>query len=118
MRRITLLLAALLQFLGTAPAFAADSRELLSLLKTGSYVIIFRHGATDDSQKDIYPFRFDDMKAQRQLSEKGRKPPAKSLLHSSRRAFRSVRSTPAGFSGPLRQARYCQQARRLTRWML
>jgi hypothetical protein len=72
MKRITLLLAALLQFLGTAQAFAADSRELLALLKTGSYVIIFRHGATDDSQKDIHPFRFDDMKAQRQLSEKGR----------------------------------------------
>ena len=35
-------------------------------------MIVFRHGATDDSQKDIYPFKFDDMTAQRQLSEKGR----------------------------------------------
>jgi phosphohistidine phosphatase SixA len=33
---------------------------------------VFRHGATDDSQKDVYPFKFDDMTAQRQLSEKGR----------------------------------------------
>jgi hypothetical protein len=72
MIRITFLLAALLQFLGNAQAFAADPRELLALLKTGSYVIVFRRGATDDSQKDIYPFRFDDMKAQRQLNEKGR----------------------------------------------
>jgi broad specificity phosphatase PhoE len=41
-------------------------------LKQGGYVVVFRHGATDNSQKDIYPFNFDDMKAQRQLSEKGR----------------------------------------------
>jgi hypothetical protein len=33
---------------------------------------VFRHGATDDSQKDVYPFKFDDMTAQRQLNEKGR----------------------------------------------
>ena len=32
-----------------------------------------RHVATDDSQKDVYPFVFDDMKTQRQLSEEGRK---------------------------------------------
>ena len=72
MKRIILLLAVLLPLLGNAEAFTADPRELFSLLKAGSYVIIFRHGATDDSQKDIHPFRFDDMKAQRQLSEKGR----------------------------------------------
>ena len=72
MKRTILLFAALFQFLGSVQASAADSRELLSLLKAGGYVIVFRHGATDDSQKDIYPFKFDDMKAQRQLSEKGR----------------------------------------------
>ncbi len=42
------------------------------MLKQGGHVIIFRHAATDDSQKDVYPLNFDDMKAQRQLSEKGR----------------------------------------------
>ena len=72
MKKIALLLAALVQFVCNAPAFAADLRELLSLLKTGGYVIILRHGATDNSQKDAYPLKFDDMKAQRQLSEKGR----------------------------------------------
>lgn len=72
MKRIALLLGALLLFPGSTQTFAADSRELLALLKQGNYVIVFRHGATDDSQKDIYPFKFDDMKAQRQLSEKGR----------------------------------------------
>jgi phosphohistidine phosphatase SixA len=72
MKRMALLVAALLLFPGHAQVFAADSRELLALLKNGNYVIVFRHGATDDSQKDIHPFRFDDMKAQRQLSEQGR----------------------------------------------
>ena len=71
-RIITLLVSALLQFLSSVQASAADPRELLLLLKAGGYVIVFRHGATDDSQKDVYPFKFDDMKAQRQLSEKGR----------------------------------------------
>jgi histidine phosphatase superfamily protein (branch 1) len=53
-------------------AYAADLNGLVASLKDGGYVIVFRHGATDDSQKDIYPFKFDDMSAQRQLSEKGR----------------------------------------------
>ncbi|ANW05684.1 histidine phosphatase family protein [Bradyrhizobium icense] len=52
--------------------YAADLNGLVSSLKGGGYVIVFRHGATDDSQKDVYPFKFDDMSAQRQLSEKGR----------------------------------------------
>lgn len=51
---------------------AADSPDLISSLKQGGYVLIFRHTATDDSQKDVYPFKFDDMSAQRQLSDKGR----------------------------------------------
>jgi len=53
-------------------ASAADLTSLVSSLKGGGHVIVFRHVATDDSQKDIYPFRFDDMSAQRQLSEAGR----------------------------------------------
>jgi phosphohistidine phosphatase SixA len=43
------------------------------MLKQGGYVLVLRHGATDDSQKDVYPFVFDDMTKQRQLSEQGRK---------------------------------------------
>jgi hypothetical protein len=53
-------------------SYAADLNGLVSSLKGGGYVIVFRHGATDDSQKDVYPFKFNDMTAQRQLSEKGR----------------------------------------------
>jgi phosphohistidine phosphatase SixA len=64
--------AVLLLLLGCSEVSAEDPPELVSGLKQGGYVVVFRHVATDDSQKDIYPFDFDDMKAQRQLSEKGR----------------------------------------------
>ncbi|MDH2342575.1 histidine phosphatase family protein [Bradyrhizobium sp. SSUT77] len=57
---------------GFTPAAAADSSELIASLKQGGYVLVFRLTATDDGQKDVYPFKFDDMSAQRQLSEKGR----------------------------------------------
>lgn len=72
MKTLWIVCAALLLQLGCSPVSAEDSRELVSALKQGGYVIVFRHGATDDSQKDVYPFHFDDMKAQRQLSEQGR----------------------------------------------
>ena len=51
---------------------AADTAQVLLELKQGGYVIVFRHVETDESQKDVYPFKFDDMSAQRQLSDKGR----------------------------------------------
>lgn len=57
---------------GISRHVAADTPDLISSLKQGGYVLIFRHTATDDSQKDVYPFKFDDMSAQRQLSDKGR----------------------------------------------
>jgi phosphohistidine phosphatase SixA len=58
----------------TAPALSqsSDLEILLKDLKSGGYIVVFRHGATDESQRDAYPFKFDDMSAQRQLSEKGR----------------------------------------------
>jgi phosphohistidine phosphatase SixA len=55
------------------PARALDTDTLVTELRQGGYVIMFRHGATDDSQKDVYPLNFSDMAAQRQLSAKGRK---------------------------------------------
>ena len=63
---------ALFLLLGYLPASATDLQGLLPALKQGGHVIIFRHAATDDNQKDVYPLNFGDMKAQRQLSEKGR----------------------------------------------
>jgi phosphohistidine phosphatase SixA len=54
-------------------ATGADISKIALMLKKGGYVLVLRHGATDDSQKDVYPFIFDDMKKQRQLSDQGRK---------------------------------------------
>lgn len=53
-------------------AKASDLSQVVSALKQGGHIIVVRHTATDDSQKDIYPFDFANMGAQRQLSEKGR----------------------------------------------
>lgn len=64
--------AALLLLLAHSPAFATELRALVPMLREGGYDIVFRHGATDDSQKDVYPLNFGDMTAQRQLSDKGR----------------------------------------------
>jgi phosphohistidine phosphatase SixA len=72
MKTLQIIYAVLLLLLGCSQVSAEDPPELVSGLKQGGYVVVFRHVATDDSQKDIYPFEFDDMKAQRQLSEKGR----------------------------------------------
>lgn len=65
-------LALVVLLAGISRQAAADTPELMSSLKQGGYVLIFRHTTTDDSQKDVYPFKFDDMSAQRQLSDKGR----------------------------------------------
>ena len=73
MNKLASIISCLVIFLLMSPqSRAADLDGLVSSLKDGGYVIVFRHGATDDSQKDVYPFKFDDMSAQRQLSEKGR----------------------------------------------
>ncbi|WJR78414.1 histidine phosphatase family protein [Bradyrhizobium sp. NP1] len=72
MRALCLACAAVLLLASGVQAAGADPRELFSSLEQGGYVLVFRHVATDDSQKDVYPFRFDDMTAQRQLSDKGR----------------------------------------------
>ena len=65
-------LAFIVLLAGISQHATADTPDLISSLKQGGFVLIFRHTATDDSQKDVYPFKFDDMSAQRQLSEKGR----------------------------------------------
>ncbi|HMM91721.1 histidine phosphatase family protein [Bradyrhizobium sp.] len=73
MNKLVSVIRCLVIFLLISPSsYAADLDSLVAALKGGGYVIVFRHGATDDSQKDAYPFKFDDMSAQRQLSDKGR----------------------------------------------
>jgi hypothetical protein len=71
--KLASIISCLVIFLAMAsPSRAADLDGLVASLKHGGYVLVFRHGATDDSHKDVVPFRFDDMSAQRQLNEKGR----------------------------------------------
>jgi broad specificity phosphatase PhoE len=55
-------------------ALAGDAKlaALLSSLQQGGYVIVMRHGATDDRQEDVYSLDYGDMATQRQLSEQGR----------------------------------------------
>lgn len=73
MNRLAFFIAYSIMLVVMSPlARAADIDGLVASLKDGGYVIVFRHGATDDTQKDVYPLKFDDMAAQRQLSEKGR----------------------------------------------
>ena len=73
MNKLASIISCLVFFLlKSPPTQAADRDGLVASLKIGGYVIVFRHGATDDSQKDVYPFKFDDMSAQRQLNDKGR----------------------------------------------
>lgn len=72
MIRIALRFLLLLVVIVPVSTNATDLQTLAAAMKQGGYVIVLRHGATDESQKDVYPFRFDDMKAQRQLSDKGR----------------------------------------------
>src|SRR5688572_5315711 len=72
MSKLALAVLGFLLFTTQMPAHAADMATVVSTLKNGGHVIVFRHGATDNSQQDVYPFKFADMKAQRQLSEKGR----------------------------------------------
>ena len=73
MNKLVSIISCLVFFLLTSPpTHAADLDSLVASLKSGGYIIVFRHGPTDDSQKDVYPFKFDDMSAQRQLNDKGR----------------------------------------------
>ncbi|MDB5519712.1 MAG: hypothetical protein JWQ17_6470 [Tardiphaga sp.] len=72
MKTLTAIHAALIFLSSGLPAFCAEPRAVVPMLRDGGYVIVFRHGATDDSRKDVYPFNFSDMSAQRQLNENGR----------------------------------------------
>ena len=68
----SIIVCLLIVLAASAPVDAADLDALVAALRDGGYVLVLRHGATDDSQKDVYPFKFDDMTAQRQLNDAGR----------------------------------------------
>src|SRR5262249_34332820 len=54
------------------PAGASELSDNLAALRQGGFVIVLRHFATDPSQQDVVPLDFDNMRAQRQLSDAGR----------------------------------------------
>jgi hypothetical protein len=75
MRLFAYATALAISLLVAAPAHAqaTDLKALLPSLKSGGYVLVFRHTATDAAQEDVFPFDYSDMSKQRQLSEEGRK---------------------------------------------
>ena len=68
----TALLTMSIAFVKPAAAQGGGVETLTPMLRQGGYVIVLRHGATDQSQSDRYPLDLSDMTGQRQLSEQGR----------------------------------------------
>jgi phosphohistidine phosphatase SixA len=84
-RRLALLLGALLVSVAigaspppTPPAHAVartsaqEGQDLLDALRAGGHVIYFRHGMTDQSQRDTDTTNLENCETQRNLSEEGR----------------------------------------------
>src|SRR4030095_13590503 len=46
--------------------------DLMQMLRSGGYVIVFRHGATHPDQADTDPLNPGNVAKQRQLNDKGR----------------------------------------------
>lgn len=65
--------AVLLMTVGAAYAESPSSTELLPELRKGGYILFIRHPKTDPDQADTDPLHLDNIKAQRQLSDEGRK---------------------------------------------
>lgn len=66
-------LALVFVFFGS-PAFSQsrpNDQELAQALRSGGYVIVFRHGATHSDQADTDPLNHDNVAKQRQLNAKG-----------------------------------------------
>jgi len=59
---------------GSTAAMPSTSNlnRLVTDLKHGGYVIVLRHGATNQNQADTDPFHLENISAQRLLSEQGR----------------------------------------------
>jgi phosphohistidine phosphatase SixA len=55
-----------------AYAQTVDMKALVTELRQGGYVIVFRHGATNRDQADTDPLNHDNIAKQRLLSDKGK----------------------------------------------
>jgi phosphohistidine phosphatase SixA len=75
MRRRFALLVLLVGWTAWAPPVwsqTTPASEILTLLRSGGYVIVVRHGATHADQADTDPLNLDNVAKQRQLNDKGR----------------------------------------------
>lgn len=72
--RAVLAAAAVALAVGFAPAAKAEMTgdAMLSALKSGGYVIFFRHAKSDTSQTDADPIKPEDCTTQRNLSDAGK----------------------------------------------
>ena len=75
MKRVAVLIVGLLSLI---PAWADEPRqpsdqELVGALRQGGYVLFVRHPSTNPDQADTDPLNLDNIRAQRQLSEEGRR---------------------------------------------
>src|SRR5438552_11913740 len=61
--------------MAAAAAYAEppSAAELVPALRKGGYVLFIRHPKTNPDQADTDPLHLDNVKAQRQLSDEGRK---------------------------------------------
>jgi len=86
MIRLSLLCALLLGFLPASASSqpAASQAEWINDLRSGGYVIVFRHGATSSDQANADPMSKPNVATQRQLNEQGRAQ-AKSIGESMRK---------------------------------
>jgi len=57
---------------GAATASELAGEAMLTALKTGGYIVYFRHAISDTSQNDADPIKVDDCTTQRNLSDAGR----------------------------------------------
>ena len=75
MRQFTILILALLGVLGVQAEGSAQlmDKDLVSALQKGGYIIYMRHPKTNPDQADTDPLNLDNVKAQRQLTDEGRK---------------------------------------------
>ena len=75
MKKIALIPLMLLAatIVSTVAAIAQHPKDLLPELKKGGYVLFIRHPRTNPDQADTDPLNLDNIKAQRQLSDDGRK---------------------------------------------
>ena len=75
MRRTVLGLVVVMTAWLMVPAWGQDAATVSGILKAlhgGGYVIVVRHGATNNDQADTDPLHLDNIAQQRQLNDKGR----------------------------------------------